>query len=197
MAVLRANNNTLSSVTALPSGVGGGLVFLNSATASSSSSLDFTSNINSTYKSYLFVVESLVVSSDSSLFYMRTSTDGGSSFDTSGYQHSKILRYSHSTGVTGQNSASDVAIILGATTTNAADTPMNGHINLYDPSNSAEFTYVDYKITSHDAASSKNLYFTTGNGQRESEADVDAVRFLLSTGTFTSGTIRMYGRVTS
>lgn len=179
-------------------GGAGGLVFLGSQTASTSSSLDFTSNINSTYNSYLFVIESLRVSSDSSLFYMQTSTDGGSSFDTSGYQYSKILRYSQSTSVTGQNSASDSQIVLaGDSNSNAADTPMNGHVNLYDPSNSATFTYVDYKMTHHDSASNKNLYFTTGNGQRESAADVDAVRFLLSTGTFTSGTIRMYGRVKS
>lgn len=189
-----------SSGNALEFGTAAGLVFLNSATASSSSSLDFTSNINSTYNSYLFVLESLVVSSTSSILYFRTSTDGGSSFDagSTAYQWSRTLRYSHSQSVTGQwsNGASQIQMTPGSNA-NTATNPMNGYLNLYDPTNASSYTYVDFNCMSHDNASDKNVYFNSGIGQRENASDVDAVRFLLSTGTFTSGAIRMYGRVKS
>ena len=55
MAILRANNNTLSSVTALPFATGG-LTLLNSTSISSgTSTVDFNSSlITATYKIYVF-----------------------------------------------------------------------------------------------------------------------------------------------
>ena len=58
MAILRANNNTLSSVTALPFATGGLVkLFVGSGTAASSFSIDNT-YINSTYDNYLVFVNS-------------------------------------------------------------------------------------------------------------------------------------------
>ena len=55
MALLFAKNNSLSAVTALPTAVsGGGLNLISTQTASSSSTIDFTSGIDSTYKEYIF-----------------------------------------------------------------------------------------------------------------------------------------------
>jgi hypothetical protein len=54
MAIIKPNNNTISAITALPAGVGGNLVLLNSASGSSSiAQLDIDStHINSTYDNY-------------------------------------------------------------------------------------------------------------------------------------------------
>tara|TARA_R110002020_G_scaffold377461_1_gene588551 strand:- start:204 stop:797 length:594 start_codon:yes stop_codon:yes gene_type:complete len=53
MAVLRANNNTLTSVTALPSGVGGSLTLLATTTISSSTAaVEFDSMNTRGYKTY-------------------------------------------------------------------------------------------------------------------------------------------------
>jgi hypothetical protein len=55
MALVFANNNSLSAITALPSDVSGGAMnLLETQTASSSSTISFTSNIDSTYKEYIF-----------------------------------------------------------------------------------------------------------------------------------------------
>ena len=55
MALLFAKNNSLSAVTALPTAVSGGaLNLISTQTASSSSTIDFTSGIDSTYKEYIF-----------------------------------------------------------------------------------------------------------------------------------------------
>ena len=55
MALNFCNINSLSSITALPSSIsGGGLNLISTQTASGSSSLSFTSGIDSTYKEYVF-----------------------------------------------------------------------------------------------------------------------------------------------
>ena len=55
MAIVVANNNSLSAITSLPSAVSGGaMTLLSTQTASSSSTVTFDSNIDSTYKEYIF-----------------------------------------------------------------------------------------------------------------------------------------------
>jgi hypothetical protein len=190
--VLTSTGSTWQSEAA----VGGGLIFISSATASDSATLDFT-GISSTYGTYIFNMENLITATDGAAFHFLTSTDGGSNYDTSGYQYTKILRYSHSTSVTGQNSASAAAIELFDSSSNASDTPINGTVKLYAPSDTATFTYIEFNVISHDGSGGANLMWAAGAGQRESAADVDAVRFKMSSGNITSGTIRMYGVVKS
>ena len=55
MALNFCNNNSLSAITSIPASItGGGLNLISTQTASSSSSLSFTSGIDSTYKEYIF-----------------------------------------------------------------------------------------------------------------------------------------------
>ena len=49
-----ANNNSLSAITELPASISGGTFNLIQTQTASSSSLSFTSGIDSTYKSYIF-----------------------------------------------------------------------------------------------------------------------------------------------
>jgi hypothetical protein len=55
MTIQVCNDRSLASITSLPSGVSGSsLVLLETQTVSSSSTVSFTSNIDSTYKEYVF-----------------------------------------------------------------------------------------------------------------------------------------------
>jgi len=55
MSINVCNDRSMASITSLPSGVSGSsLVLLSAQTASSSSTIDFTSGIDSTYDSYVF-----------------------------------------------------------------------------------------------------------------------------------------------
>ena len=55
MALNFCNNNSLSAITSIPAAISGGsLNLISTQTASSSSSLSFTSGIDSTYKEYIF-----------------------------------------------------------------------------------------------------------------------------------------------
>ena len=55
MAIRTANNQSLTEITTLPSAVSvGSLVLLETQTASDSSGISFTDNIDSTYDEYIF-----------------------------------------------------------------------------------------------------------------------------------------------
>ena len=55
MALKLANNQSLTAITALPAAVSGGAWnLLETQTASSSATISFTSNIDSTYNEYVF-----------------------------------------------------------------------------------------------------------------------------------------------
>ena len=82
MALLFAKNNSLSAITALPAAVsGGGLNLISTQTASSSSTIDFTSGIDSTYKEYIFKFINIHPSADGSQFLFNLSVDAGSNYN--------------------------------------------------------------------------------------------------------------------
>ncbi len=55
MALKTANNQSMTAITSLPSGVSAkSMILLATETASSSATLSFTSNIDSTYDEYVF-----------------------------------------------------------------------------------------------------------------------------------------------
>ena len=60
---------------------GGSLVKISSSTASSSSSVSFTSGIDSTYKEYIFVFNNLHLSNDNAQPGINFSIDGGSNYN--------------------------------------------------------------------------------------------------------------------
>ena len=61
--------------------VGGSLVLISTQTASSSSSLSFTSGIDSTYKEYIFKFINIHPATDAVSFQFNFSADGGSNYN--------------------------------------------------------------------------------------------------------------------
>ena len=169
---------------------GGGLVFLASATASASATLDFTTNIDATYNTYIFIYTSLLPATDLAYLYVRTSTDGGSTFDSgaSDYQFLQVV----GTGTTWIHgySIAEAYIRVSYQLGSATNEGTSGNLILYNPSDT-DFT----RFNGHSVESNSLGWPMGGNtwGIRKSAADVDAVRFLMSTGNIASGTISMYG----
>ena len=73
------NNASLNSITSLPTAVDGKMKLISSQTASASSSISFTSGIDSTYRTYYFKFINMHPSSITRLIF-QTSTNGGSSY---------------------------------------------------------------------------------------------------------------------
>jgi len=70
------NNASLNSVTSLPTAVDGKMKLISSQTASSDSTISFTSGIDSTYKTYVFKFINIHPSNNTTTFQMNGSTDG-------------------------------------------------------------------------------------------------------------------------
>ena len=79
MALLFANNNSLSAISALPASVSGGaLNLIATQTASGSANLSFTSGIDSTYDKYMFVIINWNPNDNNYSVNMNGATDGPS-----------------------------------------------------------------------------------------------------------------------
>ena len=61
--------------------IGGSLVLISTQNASSSSTISFTSGIDSTYKEYIFKFINIHPSNDNVDFYVNFSVDGGSNYN--------------------------------------------------------------------------------------------------------------------
>ena len=199
MALLFAKNNSLSAVTALPAAVSGGcLNLISTQTASSSSTINFTSGIDSTYKEYIFKFINIHPSADGSQFLFNLSTDTGSNYNVT--KTTTAFRSFHSeddsaTGLgyyTGGDLAQSTdfqrfADSLG----NDNDQSLSGTFTLFNPSST---TFVKHFIAnvnySYDADYSLQ-YFLAGYGNTPSA--VDAIQFKMNSGNIDSGTIKLYG----
>ena len=199
MALLFAKNNSLSAVTALPAAVsGGGLNLISTQTASSSSTIDFTSGIDSTYKEYIFKFINIHPSADGSQFLFNLSADTGSNYNVT--KTTTAFRSFHSE----DDSATGLAYYTGgdlAQSTdfqrfadslgNDNDQSLSGTFTLFNPSST---TFVKHFIAnvnySYDADYSLQ-YFLAGYGNTTSA--IDAIQFKMNSGNIDSGTIKLYG----
>lgn len=156
---------------------GSGWTLIESQDASTDSSLDFTTGIDSDHDEYFFELINLLFSTTAYLD-IRTSSDGGSSWDSSSgnYQWSAL-----SGSLSG--SASQIRLITNDSDSNYS---INGNVRMFRPSGTTHY---------------KSFLCTVGyrnvpdvvNGERKSTSAIDGVRFLPDSGTITSGTIRLWG----
>jgi hypothetical protein len=198
MALLFAKNNSLSAVTALPASVsGGGLNLISTQTASSSSTISFTSGIDSTYKEYIFKFIDIHPTNDGVDIRVNF-RDGGSSFDatkTSSFfwtYHDEggsttILQYSTGRDLAQSTSADALSGNIGA------DNDQSGvaTLHLFDPSNT---TFVKHYIATSNVYEDGNYTINSYSaGYCNTTSAIDAVQFKMSSGNMDSGTIKLYG----
>jgi hypothetical protein len=171
-----------------------GWIPLSSATASASSTIDFTSFINSDFSNYKFELHNIVPATDATTLYCRISTDSGSTWKSgaSDYAWTAV----HNDGGTSNlgSSAADSEIELnlaGSTLGNAAGENYNGELVLYNPSNAS--VYKTFRMNAAVYSSVPKAGIIDVVGQYLATAAINGVRFLMSSGNIASGTIRMYG----
>ena len=200
MALKFANNNSLSAITSVPSGVGGGsLNLISTTTASSSSTIDFTSGIDSTYKEYVFKFYDIHPASDNVNFTVNF-RDGGSSFDAT-KTSSAFAAYQNEAGdTTGVNyeASFDLAQSTGNQLLNAgggvggdADQSISGTLHLFDPSST---TFVKHYISNINFSNNSNYTIQSFiAGYCNTATAIDGAQFSMSSGNIESGTIKLYG----
>lgn len=168
----------------------GAMRLLDSQTASSSAQLDFNGIITSTYDSYLIKFDGLTPATSGDRFYLRVSTDGGSTFVTTNTYTWGGTR-SNSGGVVADGVAATSAIGLGGNQDNTTSTPgFSGHLYIENGgSGSKKVTFVGHTFT-YDGGMNSNSFA----GFWDSTTAIDSFRIFNGAGNF-SGTIRCYGIV--
>lgn len=172
---------------------GGSTVLLGSATASSSASLDFTTEITSTYDIYMIVGSHLNVATDDVGMNLLVSTNGGSSYLTTNYAGATIVRNeSGSTNTTTWTAAFEiVGDIAGNRQGNDATHYCNFVAYLYNP-NAAAATYLHADAVINSTGTSEPHRHQAYGFQTGTTA-VDAIRIVASSGNLDSGTVYVYG----
>jgi len=194
---LISNGSTIFDNGSMASGFGGSLVFLSKQTASASSSISFTSGIDSTYKEYLFTFKNMHPATDNVQFEFNLSTDGGSNYNVT--KTSSFFRAYHSES-SGESLSYRTNRDLAQSTSNQPlveeigndnDQQLSGYLHLFNPSST---TFVKHFISVTNAVASAD-YSTNGYiaGYGNTTSSIDAVRFQMSSGNIDSGDICLYG----
>lgn len=169
-------------------------VYLDAKTASASSELVFTGLAN--YTEIVFKFVDVVAATDAVGFYAQTSTNNGLSYDSGAADYSCVVRGDTSGGssaLAGSTSDTKITIIPnGASYSlgNATGEAVVGDFTITNPTGTAKrygMLRVGYLQNQGFMGSSY------GSWVRNSAADIDAIRFYMSSGNITSGTIYCYG----
>ena len=180
--------------------LGGALVLLATQTASSSGTLSFTSNIDSTYKEYIFKFIDIHPSVNQAAFQFNMSADSGSNYNVT--KTSSMFRAYHN------EAGNDTALAYhpqqdltqgtgfqtigyGIGTDN--DQSLSGELHLFEPSST---TFVKHFIATcnlYEAGDYNQQQFLGGYGNTTSA--VDAIQFKADSGNIDAGTFKLYGVV--
>ena len=197
MALVKYNNNSISSVTALGSLSSGSLNLITTNTISSGvSSSSFTSSINSTYDTYVFKLINIHPASQVFLGF-NFSIDGGSNYNAT--KTATNFRAYHSeadSAAFDYSSGDDIAQGTGLVLTagnlgNGADETSSGELFLFSPSNTTFVKHFLFRSSSVQSAPAAFDCFVAGYVNTTSA--VNAVQFAMASGNIDSGVIKMYG----
>ena len=167
-------------------------------TASSSSTLSFTSDIDSTYNIYKFRFVDIHGSSNNRQFRFQASTDGGSNYNTTVTSSSfKAFHYENDSSAaveydTGRDLAQATSFQpLTDGVGSGDDESCAGELFLFDPSSTTFVKHFISTIQLYHADDRANPQYTAGYFNTTSA--INAIQFKFDTGNIDSGTIEMYG----
>ena len=197
MSIVTLNNRALKDAAAVGSITGlGNLKFISRSTASSSSSVNITSGIDSTYKEYIFVINNMHPQTNDKHFTFQVNADGGSGFNetiTSSVFRAYHLENGSASGLdhrTANDQAQGTAYQrLSEEVGNGSDEGVSGILHIFDPSNT---TFVKHFIarTSLNYGSPRDTFVA---GYINTTTAIDEISFAFTSGNCDSGTIDMYG----
>jgi len=201
MALLFANNNSLSAISALPASVSGGaLNLIATQTASGSANLSFTSGIDSTYDEYVFTFINMHPSASANLEFNAT-TDGTNynivKTSTAFYTTHRENGSGGALGYSGVDEAQATGFQQLTTGDNVAtdnDASIVGELHIFNPSNT---TFVKHFIskTNFMGVDSSNKSSNSGYvaGYFNTTTALTGFQFKMRSGNIDSGVIKLYG----
>ena len=193
--LVKHNNNSISAITSPGQLAQGKMTLLQTQTASSSASISFTSNIDSTYPIYVFKFFNIHPAS-TAYFQFNLSSDGGSNYNVT--KTTTLFQAYHdeadSSTSLGYNTGQDLAqstssqYLNEVTTSN--DDSGSGSLVLFNPSST---TFVKHFIADNNGVYSGYSNRRLVAGYANTTSAIDAIQFTMSSGNIDSGTIKLYG----
>ncbi len=200
MSINVCNDRSMASITSLPSGVSGSsLVLISEQTASSSATIDFTSDIDSTYKEYQVHFTDVHPATDSTKFTCQFDTGTNTNYNQT--ITSTFFRAAQDESATtdfGYKTADDLAQGTGfqtlcGTIGNANDESCAGILQLFDPSNT---TFVKHFISRvHGYTNNDYAIDDFAAGYINTTTAITRIRFKFASGNIDAGTFKLYGVV--
>jgi len=202
MALVKYNNNSLSSVTSAPNFPAGAMTLIKTLTASSSSTLSFVDGssdvvLDSTYPIYIFKFINIHPATNNT-HLMVNFRDGGSDYDATkttsvfyAYHDEADSDTSLSYQAGSDLAQSTSAQRLTGGTGNVADESASGTLHLFNPSSTTFVKHFISRSSTYNHSNYVNDWYV--GGYCNVTAAIDGVQFSMSSGNIDSGTIKLYG----
>ena len=201
MAIKVANNQSLTAITSIPAVItGGAMTLLATETASSSSTISFTSGIDSTYDEYVFKFINCHPETTGGVLHFQANASGGSGYNetitSTGFYciQREDASYTDLSYQAGFDQAQGTGYhLLSGDIKNDNDASCNGELKLYAPSST---TFVKHFIATFEAVSNASPPYATNvftAGYINTTSAIDEIQFKMSTGDIDSGIIKLYG----
>jgi len=199
MALNFANNNSLSAITTKPSGLSGGSMnLISTQTASSSSTISFTSGIDSTYDEYVFKFYDIHPSADIT-FGFQVDTGTNTSYNQT-ITSTTFRAYHNEAGgstslgyASGDDQAQGTAMQPIALISTSNDDSASGELYIFNPSSSVFVKHFMATSNGVKALSGQFTYNMFTAGYINTTTAITRVQFKTSSGNIDSGVIKMYG----
>ena len=198
MAIKVANNQSLTAITALPAAItGGAMTLLETQTASDTATISFTSNIDSTYKEYVFKFYDIHPETNNVDFQFN-GRDGSTAYDAT--KTTTFFRAHHpeddSSATLIYSTGNDLAQGTGFQNINdnvgnGNDECVSGELHLYDPSNTTFVKHFYSRCNSYDYNDASLDFYMAGYFNVTSA--IDGIQFKMSSGNIDAGTFKLYG----
>ena len=198
MSIVKLNNRSVKDITAFGSVSLGSLTHIATQTASSSSSISFTSGIDSTYKEYIFYFVNIHPATDKVYFTFQASTDSGSNYNTTAtttnfsayhFENQSATELAYRSSDDSQQSTDFINIAQRVGSDN--DQSISGSLQLFNPSST---TFVKHFLSRTDTYNADNISFDVITaGYFNTTSAIDAIQFKLASGNIDAGTITLYG----
>tara|TARA_B100000287_G_scaffold332404_1_gene317406 strand:+ start:102 stop:704 length:603 start_codon:yes stop_codon:yes gene_type:complete len=194
-----SNGTTLLDSGSLTSGLTGSMTLISTQNASSSSTISFTSGIDSTYKEYVFKFIDIHPGTAGVFWTFQANAAGGSGYNET--ITSTSFRAVHTEAGSGQvdyiasidqaNGTSFQNIISDGDIKTDNDSSLVGTLHIFDPSST---TFVKHFIaTTNHMVNNSQISNNYVAGYFNTTSAIDEVQFKFDSGNIDSGTIKMYG----
>ena len=199
MAIKVANNQSLTAITSIPASItGGAMTLLETKTASSSDTLDFTDNIDDTYDEYVFKFYDIHPETDNKILQFQVDTGTNTNYNQT-LTTTSFRAYQDEAGsetslgyVTGSDQAQGTSFEFLAGGIGADNDQCGvGTLHLFNPS-STTFVKHFFAVT-HISEASDYTENRFQAGYINTTTAITRVQFKMSSGNIDSGVIKLYG----